>query len=237
VLVVVDSVLFSVIVFGLLHGISPSHGWPVALLYSMRSKRSFLSGFTSSAIIAGAHFGSSIIVVVAYTFALTFIQIPQIYLRFAAAIALGILAYMFWKEKGGDLIKSQHGHLHNDIDQIDHEHIHWHKGVEYHSHMHIHQKREQPSLKAIISFAFVLGFAHEEEFVILAFAAGGGGDPIILMITYAISVTAALIGITMICLKLFTQFQYKIIHYSKYLPKITAILIAFMAVGFATGLI
>jgi len=159
-------------------------------------------------------------------------------LRFAAAaIALGILAYAFWKEKGEDLIKSQHGHLHNDIDQIDHEHIHWHKGVEYHSHMHIHQKREQPSLKAIISFAFVLGFAHEEEFVILAFAAGGGGDPIILMIIYAISVTAALIGITMICLKLFTQFQYKIIHYSKYLPKITAILIAFMAVGFATGLI
>jgi len=65
VLVVVDSVLFSVIVFGLLHGTSPSHGWPEALLYSMRSKRSLLSGFTSSAIIAGAHFGSSIIVVVA----------------------------------------------------------------------------------------------------------------------------------------------------------------------------
>ena len=70
--------------FGLLHGINPSHGWPVATLYSMRSRKPFLAGITSSSIIAGAHFVSSIVVVAAYLFLTTLIEIPQLYLRYAA---------------------------------------------------------------------------------------------------------------------------------------------------------
>ncbi len=69
--------------FGLLHGINPSHGWPVATLYSMRSRKPFLAGITSSSIIAGAHFVSSIVVVAAYLFLTTLIEIPQLYLRYA----------------------------------------------------------------------------------------------------------------------------------------------------------
>jgi nickel/cobalt transporter (NicO) family protein len=49
-------------------------------------------------------------------------------------------------------------------------------------------------------------------------------------------VAVALIGITLISLKVYRRFQHKIIYYSKYLPKVTAILIALMAVGFAAGL-
>ena len=91
-------------------------------------------------------------------------------------------------------------------------------------------------MKSITSFAFILGFAHEEEFVILAVAAGGGVDPVMLMIAYAVSVAVALIGITLVSLKVYRRFQHKIIYYSKYLPKVTAILLALRAVGFATGL-
>jgi hypothetical protein len=58
-------------------------------------------------------------------------------------------------------------------------------------------------LKSITSFAFILGFAHEEEFVILAVAAGGGVDPVMLMIAYAVSVAVALIGITLVSLKVY----------------------------------
>ncbi|MGH9921957.1 MAG: hypothetical protein ACRD38_04320 [Nitrososphaerales archaeon] len=72
-----------VIAFGLLHGINPSHGWTVAMLYSMQSRRPMLSSFTSSGIIAGAHFVSSLVVVVAYIFIAMFIEIPQIYLSMA----------------------------------------------------------------------------------------------------------------------------------------------------------
>ncbi|MGH9921956.1 MAG: hypothetical protein ACRD38_04315 [Nitrososphaerales archaeon] len=83
------------------------------------------------------------------------------------------MAYIFWREKGEDLIETEHGHLHDFTEPVEHEHTHWHRNSGYHSHIHIHQKRSLSSLKAIASFAFVLGFAHEEEFVILALAAGG----------------------------------------------------------------
>ena len=248
------SILIGVIAFGLLHGINPSHGWPVALLYSMRSKRPLFGGIISSSIISGAHFVSSIAVVVAYLLLTRIIEIPQPYMRYGAAIALGILAYIFWKEKGEDFVQTQHGHLHEEDlrerarekqkqkEEEDapvvagHEHIHWHKGIGYHSHVHTHQKRVSPSLKGIASFAFILGFAHEEEFVILALAVSGSINPVMLMIAYATSVSAALIGITVICMKIYQRFQYKIIYYSKYLPKITAILLLFMAIGFAIKL-
>ena len=108
-------VFLGVITFGLLHGINPSHGWTVAVLYSIRNKRPLLSSLTSSSILAGAHFLSSIVVVAAFIFVTMFIQIPQTYLNYAVAAALGLLAYLFWKEKGEDLIETQHGHLHHDF--------------------------------------------------------------------------------------------------------------------------
>jgi nickel/cobalt transporter (NicO) family protein len=235
------ALLASVITFGLFHGVNPSHGWPIATLYSMRSNRPFVSGFISSSILAGAHFVSSIIVVLAYILVSEVIEIPEIYLRYGAAIGLGILAIIFWKEKSEDYVKTQHGHLHNDDFDLkydaSHEHTHWHKNIGYHSHEHIHQIRKSPSLKSMTSLAFILGFAHEEEFVILAIAAGSGGNPLIIMIAYASSVALALIGITLLSLKVFKHFQHKMIYYSKYLPKITSILIAFMALGFAVGIL
>ncbi len=235
------AVLASIILFGLSHGLNPSHGWPIATLYSMRSKRPIVSGFTSSSILASAHFVSSITVVLAYILVSNLIEIPQIYLRYGAAIGLGILAIIFWKEKSEDYIQTQHGHLHNEdfSPEYDarHEHIHWHKNGSYHSHEHVHQVREYASLKSITVFAFILGFAHEEEFVILAVAAGGGGNPLTIMIAYASSVALAIIGITILSVKVYRHFQNKFIYYSKYLPKISALLIASMAIGFAIGLL
>jgi len=124
-------VFLGVIAFGLLHGINPSHGWTVAVLYSIRNKRPLLSSLTSSSILAGAHFLSSIIVVAVFLFVTMFIQIPQTYLNYAVAAALGIFAYLFWKEKTEDLAETQHGHLHHDFTQqmVKHEHRHWHSST------------------------------------------------------------------------------------------------------------
>jgi nickel/cobalt transporter (NicO) family protein len=97
--------------------------------------------------------------------------------------------------------------------------------------------RESPSLKTIAALAFILGFAHEEELVILAVAAGSGGNPLTIMIAYASSVAVAMIGITILSIKVYERFQHRIIHYGKYIPKITAVLIAVMALGFAIGLL
>jgi ABC-type nickel/cobalt efflux system permease component RcnA len=234
-----DATLLGVIVFGLLHGISPSHGWTVAVLYSIRNKRSPLLGsIVSSGIIAGAHFLSSIIVIIAYILVSTFIiQIPQVYLNYAVAIALGILACIFWKEKNEDLIRTQHEHLHNDYtEQIEHEHAHWHADTDYHTHLHLHQKRVLPTLTAIAGFALVLGFAHEEEFVILTLAVGGT-NPLLLIVIYATAVSISLIGITILAVKVYTHIEYKMVQYRKYLPKASALILAVMAVGFAIGLL
>ena len=231
------AILLGVAAFGLLHGVNPSHGWTVAVLYSIRHERPLLSSITSSGIISGAHFLSSMVVVLAYVLLTSFIQIPHTYLNYAVATALGILAYIFWKEKSEDLIVTQHGHLHEEaVEHVEHEHAHWHKGGGYHTHLHVHQKRVLPTLTAIAGFALVLGFAHEEEFVILSLAVGGA-NPILLMITYASSVAAALIGITVLAVKVYAHIQHKVIHYTKYLPKISALVLAAMAIGFALGLL
>jgi nickel/cobalt transporter (NicO) family protein len=209
----------------------------------MRSKNPLISGIVSSSIIASAHFVSSIVVVIAYAFLTSIAIIPQLYLRYGATIALAILAYVFWKERGEDFAYTQHGHLHEDrlaseiTEASKHDHPHWHKDVGFHSHAHTHQRRESPDLKKIASFAFLLGFAHEEEFVILAIAATQATDPVTLILAYASSVAVALIGITVISMKVYRRFfQYKMIYYSKYLPKITALVLAGMAIGFAVGL-
>jgi nickel/cobalt transporter (NicO) family protein len=230
-------VFLGVITFGLLHGINPSHGWTVAVLYSIRNKRPLLSSLTSSSVLAGAHFLSSIVVVAAFIFVTMYIQIPQNYLNYAVAAALGILAYLFWKEKAEDLIETQHGHLHHDFtEQLEHEHPHWHSGTGNHIHLHLHQKRSLPTLTAIAAFALVLGFAHEEEFVILTLAVGGI-NPLFLMVAYATAVAVGLIGVTILAVKVYSYIQHKVIQYTKYLPKISALILAAMAVGFAVGLL
>jgi nickel/cobalt transporter (NicO) family protein len=237
-LVELTSVLLGVIAFGLLHGINPSHGWTVAVLYSIQRKRPLFSSIASSGLIAGAHFLSSIAVVLAFIFVSALVQIPHTYMNYAVAIALGVLAFVFWREKSEDLAEDQHGHLHHENikDQMHHKHSHWHNEIGYHMHEHVHQQRIRSTLAAIAGFALVLGFAHEEEFVILSLALGGL-DPILLMVAYASSVAIALIGITVLAVKVYEHIQYKVIPYTKHLPKISALVLAAMAVSFAFGFV
>jgi nickel/cobalt transporter (NicO) family protein len=234
-----DSILIGIIVFGLVHGLNPSHGWIIATMYSIQSKRMLLSSITSAGIIAGAHFLSSIVVIIAYIFVEAFfmMSIPQQYLQYFAAASLGILAYFFWRERGEDLVETQHGHLHpsSSAEQTEHEHTHWHAGEGNHTHLHIHRKRSSPKLWAIAGSALALGFAHEEEFVILSLAVGGA-DPLSLIVAYASAVAASLVAITMLSVKVYAHIQHKMIYYSKYLPKISALILAVMAVGFALQL-
>ena len=229
------AILSGITIFGLLHGINPSHGWTIAVLYSLQSKRPLLSSILSSSILAMAHFLSSIVVVLAFLLFSTYIYTPQNYLNYAAAIALAILAYMFWKEKPEDLVKNQHDHLHQFSDGVKHDHIHWHTDEGYHRHLHTHQIRILPSLSAVTGSALVLGFAHEEEFVILSLTAAGV-NPLLLVMVYALSVSVALIGVTILSVKVITTIQDRMIHYIKYLPKVSAIILSIMAIAFGSGL-
>jgi ABC-type Zn2+ transport system substrate-binding protein/surface adhesin len=228
-----DSAFIAVIVIGLLHGLEPAHGWPVAFMYSSRTHRPLFYGFVSSAIISLAHFTSSIAAAVIYVLVSSLVVFPSQIMKYLAAAALMLLALKFYFEKTED--ESQHGHLHENTEAIEHEHEHEHPEMGRHTHWHKHSKPVKLTLFGIAVFAFVLGFVHEEEFALLALAVGGV-NPLILMVCYAASVTAALIGVTLISIKAYQQVQVKIKRYEKYIPKINATVLVVMAIAFILGL-
>ena len=230
-----DPSYIAVMTIGLLHGLEPGHGWPVAFLYSARTRRPLFYGFVSAFIISLFHFISSIAVVAAYILLSYFVNVSTSLMKYGAAVVLIILAYRFFREDVKDEFEKQHGHIHETLKKIEHEHEHEHPGQGRHAHWHKHAKRVALSLWGIATFAFVLGFAHEEEFALLALAVGGI-NPLMLMISYAISVTVALMGITLMSVKAYKSLQPKIKRYEKYIPKITPLTLLIVAVAFILGL-
>lgn len=92
-------IYFGVILIGLLHGLEPGHGWPVAALYSLRKGKKYSFALLSSLIISAAHFVSSIAVVI------LFILIDKKFdlgsspvIRIIGVLLLFYMAYRFWTE-------------------------------------------------------------------------------------------------------------------------------------------
>ncbi len=225
------SVYLGVIAVGALHGLEPGHGWPLAFLYSTRRERPLFCGLITSSILAFFHFLSSIVVVVAYLIIASFVSFSFSFLNYLAAVVLVLLAIVFWREKVEDELEAQHGHMHGNKDSFEHTHDHEHPNGERHTHRHKHTKSITLSLGALAVYAFILGFAHEEEFALLALIAAGA-DPWILMLSYAFAVSASLITITLLCIRLYRSFLQRLQKYQKYIPKISAIILLGMAVGF-----
>ena len=145
-----------------------------------------------------------------------------------AAALLLILAYKMFREKV-DGLEKQHGHIHEDEPDIEHEHEHEHLGEGQHSHWHKHMTGIALSLWGLASFAFILGFVHEEEFALLALVAGGV-NAFVLMALYGLSVALALIGVTLVGVKIYQHLQPKLMHYERYIPKIGAAILLAMAI-------
>ncbi len=217
-----------VVVIGLLHGLEPGHGWPVAVLYSTKKRKPLLSGVLSAGIIGIGHLISSIAVVVAYVLLQTWLDFEAPWLKYLAVGLLLILAFKLFREKIGGLEK-QHGHIHENQPEVEHEHEHEHPGTGRHSHWHKHAAGITLSLWGLASFAFILGFAHEEEFALLALVAGGV-NAWILMLSYAGAVLLGLIMVTVGCVKIYKTLQPRLMRYEKYIPRISAAVLVIMAV-------
>ena len=191
-----SSIYLGVILIGLLHGLEPGHGWPVAALYSLKKQKKFSFALISSLIISFFHFISSIAVV------LIFILVNKQFdlssspiIRIIGAILLFYMAYRFWTE---------------------HEH-------------HTEEKKKVKNLKEIAVFAFILGFAHEEEFALLAFCLNNV-NCMLMMISYALAVTLSLVTITLLSVYGYEKIKHRIDKYEHYLPKISAIILFIFAV-------
>ena len=217
-----------VIMIGLLHGFEPGHGWPVAVLYSMKKRNAVASATLSSSIIGIGHLASSIAVVVAYVLLQRWLNFEAPWIKYIAAALLLVLAFKLFREKMDDL-ERQHGHSHQANPETEHEHQHEHPGQTRHTHKHRHKAAIMLSLLGLASFAFILGFVHEEEIALLALVAGGL-NAWLLMVSYGISVLLGLIMATIAGVKLYQQFQPKLVRYEKYITKISAAILVAMAI-------
>jgi hypothetical protein len=139
-----------------------------------------------------------------------------------------VLAIKLLLEKVKDEYETQHGHFHNNTSDLEHEHVHDHDDLESHNHMHFHSKQVILSLRKLAGCAFFLGFAHEEEFALLALAVGGV-SPLLMMTSYGLAVTAGLMGITILGIKMYGKFKTKLHKYEKYIPKISGLVLLLLA--------
>jgi len=217
-----------VVLLGLLHGFEPGHGWPVAVLYSMKKRNAVVSATLSSSIIGIGHLASSIAVVIAYVLPQEWLNFEAPWLKYVAAALLLALAFKLFMEKVDDF-ERQHGHNHSNNPVIEHEHEHEHPDRGQHTHRHKHRAAVALSLLGLASFAFILGFAHEEEIALLALVAGGL-NAWVLMIAYGVAVLLGLVVATVVGVKLYKQFQPKLSRYEKYIPKIGAGLLVALAI-------
>lgn len=218
-----------VVVIGLLHGFEPGHGWPVAVLYSMKKRNAVASATLSSFIIGIGHLASSIAIVVAYVLLQEWLDFEAPWIKYVAAALLLVLAFKMFREKTDE---GQHGHNHQGNPEIEHEHEHEHPDQGQHTHKHKHTATVVLSLVGLASFAFILGFAHEEEIALLALVAGGL-NAWLLMLSYGVSVLLGLMVATIAGVTLYKKIQPKMARYEKYIPKVGAGLLVVMAVTIA----
>ncbi|WP_408959615.1 hypothetical protein [Natrinema sp. 74] len=128
-------------------------------------------------------------------------------------------------------------HSHSDSRSHDHGHSHDHN-LHDHDHGHSHDDLEPDAdrdLLGIAWFAFVLGFAHEEEFEIIALCAGST-HCLELMSAYALTVIVGIVGLTMLLIAGYQHYEERVEQYTPYLPAFSAAVLVAMGVGFAVGL-
>ena len=154
-----------------------------------------------------------------------------------------------------DFDQHSHDHDHGSDHHHDHSHGHGHshdhedaagglisrlKGlipfVGGHSHLHGNfDGAADRGLLGIAWFAFLLGFAHEEEFEMIALCAGSNYC-LELMSAYAFTVIIGIVGLTMLLIAGYQHYEEKVKRYTPYLPVFSAAVLIVMGLGFIIGL-
>ncbi|MCW3995167.1 MAG: nickel/cobalt transporter [Candidatus Bathyarchaeota archaeon] len=232
----IEASIVGVVLIGLLHGLEPGHGWPLALLYSAKTTRPTFYALVSSGIISIAHFVSSIAVVLIYVVVSVFYDFSSPILTYVAAGVLIVLAIKLFTEKVHSDLEDQHGHFHDNTCDVTHIHEHEHGESVLHTHEHLHPKRLNLSIWKLASCAFVLGFAHEEEFALLALAVGGV-NPVLLMVAYGLAVAVGLIGVTILGVKMYERVKTRIARYERFIPKVSGVILLVMAAALLLGVL
>jgi len=241
------------VALGAVHGIEPGHGWPVAASYALDQTNKWLYGFAASLIIGIGHLVSSIAMVGVFFYAKDYFDLTQInepvtvlggiqiggpvsLVAGLLLIVLGIREYRHGhSHREHEHSHGEHEHSHGEHEHSHGEHEHSHGGD---GHAHGHGSLAEGAdrgLFGIAWFAFVLGFAHEEEFEIIALCAGSEYC-LELMTAYALTVIAGIVGLTMLLIAGYHRSEERVRRYTPYLPAVSAVILSIMGLGFILGL-
>ncbi|WP_276271568.1 hypothetical protein [Haloarcula litorea] len=254
--------LVGAVLLGAVHGVEPGHGWPVAASYALDQANTWFYGLASSFILGVGHLVSSLAMVAVFFYAKSYFSLTQVNdpitlfgaVRIGGPVSLvaGVLLVLLG-------VREYTGHSHGHGDSHDHDHDDGHD----HSHDHDHDEPAESGLVARVGelvtggghshdhgdfdeaanrglfgiawFAFVLGFAHEEEFEIIAMCAGSNYC-LELMSAYAITVILGIVGLTMLLVAGYEHYEDTVKQYTPYLPVLSAVVLVVMGLGFITGL-
>lgn len=249
--------LLGAVALGAVHGIEPGHGWPVAASYALDQTNKWVYGFAASLILGVGHLVSSIAMVAVFFYAKAYFSLTQVNepIRLVGDLYIGgpvsLVAGLLLVTLG--IREYRHGHSHGSDD---HSHDH---GSDDHSQEHASEgwlvrlrgylpfggeqshSHETPTvatdrgLFGIAWFAFLLGFAHEEEFEIIAICTGSNYC-LELMSVYALTVIVGIVGLTMLLIAGYHRYEERVEQYTPYLPAFSAAVLVLMGVGFLTGL-
>ncbi len=89
----------SVAVFGLVHGLEPGHGWPLAVALAHRRGRPYAYGALAAAVLGLGHLASSFAVVGVYMAFDAAFDLSSDIFRYVAGSLILILAVRFWLER------------------------------------------------------------------------------------------------------------------------------------------
>ncbi|WP_058366055.1 hypothetical protein [Haloparvum sedimenti] len=242
--------LVGAVALGAIHGIEPGHGWPVAATYALDRSNKWLYGLAASLIIGVGHLISSIAMVAVFFYATAYFDLTQVNEPIALApgvevggpvsLVAGVLLI------GLGVREYRHGHSHDHADghgdhqHADHQHDdHQHGDHDHDGHTHAHGSFDDAADRGLLGiawFAFVLGFAHEEEFEIIALCAGSN-HCLELMSAYALTVIVGIVTLTLLLIAGYERFEEDVERYAPYLPVFSAVVLVVMGVGFITGLL
>lgn len=277
--------LLGAVALGVVHGVEPGHGWPVAASYALDQSRKWLYGLAASLTIGIGHLVSSIAMVAVFFYAKRYFGLTQVNdpVTLTGGIEIGgpvsIVAGILLILLGVREYRHGHGHTHSHADgsgddgdrTAHHDHTHGETAghertsSDRHGHTHEHPTHSDTEslglwrrlrgalptrttgsqgngveaadrgMLGIAWFAFVLGFAHEEEFEIIALCAGST-HCLELMSAYALTVIAGIVGLTLLLIAGYQRYEQRVERYSVYLPLFSAVVLTVMGLGFIAGL-